>query len=172
MKTIRIFIWKLSVFGSEIFNIFEQVCFRNEISLYIRAVWSYVVRMKRFCILGLPNCAQRKFFSDCGNLKADLKFRWAHMPEGTFSDVARLLSWYSSVFHYSFISSISSRSTIFNHNQLFVLKFKPVYFTSSLCRFMNGKPLYENRFMNGKQCRHWSDAATCISIYPVCSNLS
>ena len=29
MKNIRIFIWKLSVFGGEIFNIFEQVCFRN-----------------------------------------------------------------------------------------------------------------------------------------------
>ena len=29
MKNIRIFIWKLSVFGGEIFNIFEYACFRN-----------------------------------------------------------------------------------------------------------------------------------------------
>ena len=29
MKNIRIFIWKLLVFGGEIFNIFEQTCFRN-----------------------------------------------------------------------------------------------------------------------------------------------
>ena len=28
-ENIRIFIWKLSVFGSEIFNIFEQACFRD-----------------------------------------------------------------------------------------------------------------------------------------------
>ena len=31
MKNIRIFIWKLLVFGGEIFNIFEQACFRNDI---------------------------------------------------------------------------------------------------------------------------------------------
>ena len=30
MKIIRIFIWKLSVFGGEIFNIFEWACFRND----------------------------------------------------------------------------------------------------------------------------------------------
>ena len=30
MKHIRIFIWKLAVFGDEIFNIFEYACFRNE----------------------------------------------------------------------------------------------------------------------------------------------
>ena len=29
MKNIRIFIWKLSVFGDETFNIFEEACFRN-----------------------------------------------------------------------------------------------------------------------------------------------
>ena len=29
MENIRIFIWKLSVLGGEIFNIFEQACFRN-----------------------------------------------------------------------------------------------------------------------------------------------
>ena len=29
MKNIRIFIWKLLVFGGEIFNIFEYACFRN-----------------------------------------------------------------------------------------------------------------------------------------------
>ena len=29
MKNIRIFIWKLSVFAGEIFNIFEKACFRN-----------------------------------------------------------------------------------------------------------------------------------------------
>ena len=32
MKNIRIFVWKLSVFGSEIINIFEYACFRNEVN--------------------------------------------------------------------------------------------------------------------------------------------
>ena len=31
MKNIRIFIWKLSFFGGEIFNISEKACFRNDI---------------------------------------------------------------------------------------------------------------------------------------------
>ena len=36
-KNIRIFIWKLSVFGGEIFNIlvFEQACFRNDDMAYV-----------------------------------------------------------------------------------------------------------------------------------------
>ena len=28
------FIWKFSVFGGEIFNIFEQACFRNEVLIF------------------------------------------------------------------------------------------------------------------------------------------
>ena len=30
MKNIRIFIWKLSIFGDEMFNIFEKACFIND----------------------------------------------------------------------------------------------------------------------------------------------
>ena len=29
MKNIRVFVWKISVFGGEIFYVFEQACFRN-----------------------------------------------------------------------------------------------------------------------------------------------
>ena len=47
-----------------------------------------VSRMKKFCILGYPNCAQRKFCSDCTNAQAALTFPKAHMSEGTFADVA------------------------------------------------------------------------------------
>ena len=36
MKSIRVFIWKLSVFGGEIFNISEKTCFRNG---YIWRLW-------------------------------------------------------------------------------------------------------------------------------------
>ena len=34
MKNIRIFIWKLSVFGGEMFSVFEEACFRNVLHVY------------------------------------------------------------------------------------------------------------------------------------------
>ena len=36
----------------------------------------------------VSSCGQRRFWSDCANTQADLNLRWAHMSEGTFSDVA------------------------------------------------------------------------------------
>ena len=55
-------------------------------------VWSvFVVRIKKRCILGYSKCAQWRFWSDCANAQADLNLRWAHMSEGTFSDI-RLIS--------------------------------------------------------------------------------
>ena len=47
----------------------------------------FVVRMKKPCILCFPNCAQRRFWSDCANAQSDLNLRWAHISESTFSDV-------------------------------------------------------------------------------------
>ena len=48
---------------------------------------AFVVRMKKPCIPGFPKCDQWRFWSDCANAQADLNLRWAHMSEGTFSDV-------------------------------------------------------------------------------------
>ena len=48
---------------------------------------AFVVRMKKLCILGYPKSAQRRFRSDCANAQSDLNLRWAHVSEGTFSDV-------------------------------------------------------------------------------------
>ena len=36
-------------------------------------------------------CRQRRFRSECASAQADLNISRAHMPEGTFSDVAALL---------------------------------------------------------------------------------
>ena len=49
MKHIRIFIRKLSAFGDEVFNIFEQACFRNVLicsDKYNKNYWVRQVRRK------------------------------------------------------------------------------------------------------------------------------
>ena len=39
---------------------------KTQITLRIRAVWSvFIVRMKKICILGYPNCAKWRFWSVC-----------------------------------------------------------------------------------------------------------
>ena len=48
----------------------------------------FVVRMKKLCILNYPKCAKWKLWSDWANAQVDLNLRWAHMSEGTFTDVA------------------------------------------------------------------------------------
>ena len=50
-------------------------------------IWVFALRIEKLCILGYLKCAQRRFWSDCANAQADLNLRWAHMPEGPFSDV-------------------------------------------------------------------------------------
>ena len=47
----------------------------------------FVVRRKKLCIHGYPECAKGRFWSACANAQADLNLRWAHMTESTFSDV-------------------------------------------------------------------------------------
>ena len=37
---------------------------------------------------GYPKYTQGRFRSDCANAQSDLNLRWAHMSEGTFSDIA------------------------------------------------------------------------------------
>ena len=46
MKNIRIFIWKFSFFVSKIFNVFEQACFRNAISMS-QVIWFIVLPMEQ-----------------------------------------------------------------------------------------------------------------------------
>ena len=45
-------------------------------------------RMKKLCILGYPKYVQSRLWLDCANLQTYMNLRWAHMPDGTFSDVA------------------------------------------------------------------------------------
>ena len=62
----------------------------TEISLRIRAVWSVnslSTLEKKLCVFAIQR-AHWKFWSDCVNAQADLNLRWAHMSEGTFSDVS------------------------------------------------------------------------------------
>ena len=48
----------------------------------------FAVHRKKLWIIGYPLCALWRFLSDCANAQADLNLPWAHMSEGTFSDVA------------------------------------------------------------------------------------
>ena len=51
----------------------------------------FVISMKKLCILGYPYCTLWRFWSDCKNVLTDLNLCWAHMPKGTFYDVALFL---------------------------------------------------------------------------------
>ena len=44
------------------------------------------LRMKTLCIIGYPQAAQWRFWSDCADAQADLNLRLAHMSDGTFYD--------------------------------------------------------------------------------------
>ena len=61
---------------------------KTQIRSRIRTVWSeFIDRVKRLCILDYPKCARWRFRSDCANAQSDLNLRWAHMSEGTFSNI-------------------------------------------------------------------------------------
>ena len=64
--------------------------------------------MKKLCILGYPKskCTQWRFQSAC----ADLNLRWAHMSEGTFSDVEA--QYVLKLLHYHIISPVYIYSNI------------------------------------------------------------
>ena len=67
----------------------EKICVstKNQISL-IRV---FVVRRKKFCILGYSKFTQRRFWSVCANAQAYLNLQWAHILEGTLSEVKPLV---------------------------------------------------------------------------------
>ena len=66
---------------------------RRHKSVYTSAqIRILVILMRKLCILGYPKCAHWRIWSDCANAHADLNFRWAHMSEDTFPDVADV-SW-------------------------------------------------------------------------------
>ena len=62
---------------------------KTQINLRIHAVWSVssLSAWRNFTLLVIQNSAQWRFWSDCANAQADLTLRWAHMTEGTFSEV-------------------------------------------------------------------------------------
>ena len=93
MKNIRVFfIWKFSVFGGELFYIFELACFRNGY------VFCHCGSFVDFSTLGLEkNFASfvlqnaPRFWSDCASAHTDLNHCRAHMSVGRtdlYSDVA------------------------------------------------------------------------------------
>ena len=75
MKNIRIFIRKLSFFGGEIFNIFEQACFRNELVpgcvcnlvKYISVILRVLVKPEKSKIFG--NIIGIKHIFSCINIR-------------------------------------------------------------------------------------------------------
>ena len=70
-------------------NVHSDMSAQRRQPLYPRSlIRVFVVRMKKFCILDYPKCAQRRFRSDCANAQSDLNLRWEHMSDGTFLDVA------------------------------------------------------------------------------------
>ena len=56
----------------------------------------FVVYMKKLCSLCSLKCAQWRFWSDCATAQSDLNLRWAHLSEGTFSDVVAFCRQHSS----------------------------------------------------------------------------
>ena len=57
----------------------------------------FFVRMKKLFILGYPNCAKRRFWSGCANAQSNLNPHWAHMYEGTYSDVSAYISFWETI---------------------------------------------------------------------------
>ena len=55
-----------------------------------------IVRIKKFCILDYPKCAQQRFRLACANAQADLNLCWAHMSEGS-SPTLRFILFVSNV---------------------------------------------------------------------------
>ena len=94
------FLWRWSVVDilSIIFAFSHGYCWkmschvcqtRTQISLHTCTVWSvFIVCMTKLCIHCYLKCAQWRFWSDCANAQSDLNLRWAHMSEGTFSEIA------------------------------------------------------------------------------------
>ena len=67
---------------------------------------------EEICILSYPMCVQRRFSrcSDCANVQADLNFRWVHIFEGTFPDIAaRTISYTRPLFHNHIYPKCSDR---------------------------------------------------------------
>ena len=52
------------------------------------AIRASVVRKKTLYILGYPRCTQWGIWTDCTSAQAYMNLRWAHIFEGSFSDVA------------------------------------------------------------------------------------
>ena len=55
----------------------------------------FVVRMKKFCVLCYPKCAQLRFLLGCANAQADLNLYWAHISRRAYSDVAAQIDVFS-----------------------------------------------------------------------------
>ena len=96
-------------------NVFQTIqncdisCVAQNLSCDIRnhTLWQVAPyeNLNQLRILGYLKCAQCRFWSDCANPHAYLKFWFSHMSECTFSDVAVNLL-------YLFYVSISPRSLI------------------------------------------------------------
>ena len=52
----------------------------------------FVARLKKRFIIDYPKRAQWRFWSDCANAQSDLNLRWVRMFEGTFPNVANIIT--------------------------------------------------------------------------------
>ena len=150
---------------------------KTQVNLNIRAVWSvFFVHMKKLCILGYRKCARWRFWSDCANAQSDQNLQWAHMSEGTFSDVGahtyrvsrhnklchqtlhnvcRLLLGQQSILYYPFSGLIQQISVLF--------------FPRISCKFhwiyaWNVKPAFWGKMWNVSICRLLKSLPSVISV--------
>ena len=80
-----------SVWAAKRENVLSDMCAQRRLlsaCASVQANQRLVVRRKKLFILGYPKCTQWRFWSDCANSQADRIFPWAHICEGTFSEVA------------------------------------------------------------------------------------
>ena len=68
-------------------------------------IWVFIVRMKKFCILGYHKYYQWRFWSDCANLN----LRWAHARRHVF--------WRCSTYTYMYMP-LTIRRTLTSENRL------------------------------------------------------
>ena len=58
---------------------------KTQIGLRLRAIWSvFVVRKKKFCIIGYPTYARWRLWRDCEDVQADLNLRWPLIKKVNF----------------------------------------------------------------------------------------
>ena len=123
-------------------------------------------KKKTLYLLDYPKCTQGSFWSDCENAEADLSVRWAHISEGTVSNVvAHLFSKHYDISYFIYNYTAINTSIVWLKVFFSLLTLKAPRKTASenvvcLCRLLNTLADFSNLFLHtGKQCGPWSDCS-------------